>query len=95
MSTFMSAVLTPAASTVVGLWHVTQYSTSVRPPPWKASWVSLVAPWQVLQVAVWTMSRVSVVDPVAQLVVGPLVLASKSHQAFSAGRSEAESWIAA
>ena len=48
-------------SEVVGLWHITQYCTSTRAPPWAFSIV-----WQLSQVAVSTISssKMPVVAPV-------------------------------
>ena len=87
-----STTLPVCASVVNGLWQVTQYSTSVRPPPCRASFVSVVGPWQPLQVAVCTMSRVRLAE--LQFVLGPARFASKSHQPLPAGRSLAEIWSA-
>ena len=57
----MSSVLPLSGSAVPGLWHITQYCVSTRPPPCSFSMV-----WQLLQVAVVTISRlkIPVVAPV-------------------------------
>ena len=60
-STFMSSVLPDCASAVPGLWHITQYSTSMRGPPctsslaWQASHSLLL---EILRVVVTTVAPV-------------------------------------
>ena len=49
----MVSTLPLFASVVPGLWHITQYCTSTRPPPCSAS-----LSWQPLQEAMSAMTRV-------------------------------------